>query len=83
MDGSADAERADADARHLRDLYGAGAEAWCASALAALPVSDERYRSIRMIAKALRWLPISREGEARTPSGPHLEQDATAPERRP
>jgi len=56
------AERAEFDARHLRDLYGARAEAWCASALDALPPGDPRRGSIRLIAKALHRLPASRAG---------------------
>jgi len=51
-----DAE-AEADARHLRDLYGARAEAWCAASLAALPPNDARRKSIRKIAAALRAAP--------------------------
>lgn len=64
-----DAARADADARHLRSLYGARAEAWCAVALGALPPGDPRRRSIRLIAKALRGLPAPEVGQA--PSSPH------------
>ena len=49
--------RVESDARHLRELYGAEAEAWCASALAALPAGDPRRRSIQLIAKALHHVP--------------------------
>ena len=60
------ARRAEADARHLRALYGAGAEAWCASALAALPAGDQRCKTIRRIAKALEAIPAASENEALT-----------------
>jgi len=60
------ARRAEADARHLRALYGAGAEAWCASALAALPTGDQRCKTIRRIAKALEAIPAASENEALT-----------------
>jgi len=59
----ANAASAKADARHLRDLYGPRAEAWCAGALGALPPGDPRHRSIRRIAKALRGLPASDESQ--------------------
>jgi hypothetical protein len=48
--------RARADARHLRDLYGDRAEAWCEGALAGLPRNDPRRRSVRLIVHALREL---------------------------
>ncbi len=51
------AASADADARHLRDIYGTRAEAWCAGALGALAAGDPRRRSIQRIAKALHGLP--------------------------
>jgi hypothetical protein len=66
------ARRAEADARHLRALYGAGAEAWCASALAMLTAGDRRCKSIRLIAKALRAIPVPNADEALTPSGANL-----------
>ena len=47
------ARQAKADARHLRDLYGDRAEAWCETMLASLPRGDARSRSVRKIAKAL------------------------------
>jgi len=62
-----DAQRAAADARHLRDLYGARAEAWCANALGALPPGDPRRRSIQLIAKALRGLPVADAGQGVPP----------------
>ena len=55
---SADADAARADARHLRQLYGARAEAWCEAALRALPAGDARRPSIRRIAKALHKVPV-------------------------
>ena len=45
--------QAEADARHLRERYGAKAEAWCEFALTALQPGDPQRRSIRLIAKAL------------------------------
>jgi hypothetical protein len=51
--------RAQADARRLRGLYGADAEAWCCDALAALPAGDARRGDVRRILKALRALPAS------------------------
>jgi hypothetical protein len=55
--------RARADARHLRDLYGDRAEAWCEGALAGLPRNDPRRRSVQLIAQALRELSAT-EGRA-------------------
>ena len=56
---SADADAAQADARHLRELYGVRAEAWCEAALRALPAGDARRPSIRRIAKALHGVPLA------------------------
>ena len=53
------AAAAQADARHLRDLHGARAEAWCKAALAALPPGDARRGSIRGIIRALRGIPVT------------------------
>ena len=47
----------DADARHLRGLYGPDAEAWCVGALAALPPGDPRRKVVRRIARALHRIP--------------------------
>ncbi len=63
-----DAARAESDARHLRELYGARAESWCAGALGALAPGDPRRRSIRLIARALRGLPATDASQG--PSSP-------------
>ena len=72
------ARRAEADARHLRALYGAGAEAWCASALATLPAGDQRCKSIRRIAKALRAMPAASANEASTAAAASLGRNRPA-----
>ncbi len=53
------ADRAKADALHLREQYGAQAEAWCEAALTAMPATDPRRKSIQNIAKALRLVPAA------------------------
>ncbi len=53
LDWLTGARQAKADARHLRDLYGDRAEAWCETMLASLPSNDARRGSVRKIAKAL------------------------------
>ena len=58
-----EAGKARADARHLRELYGERAEAWCAGVLSALPSGDARRRSIRRIAKALQGVPAGGAAE--------------------
>jgi hypothetical protein len=60
----ADAAAVEADAHHLRDLYGSGAEAWCAAALAALPAGDVRRESIQKIVRSLRGVPVADLSEA-------------------
>ena len=55
---------AGADARHLRDLHGARAEAWCKAMLAALPPGDARRGSIRAIVRALRHVPVPKASRA-------------------
>ena len=65
------AARAEADARHLRTLYGDQAEAWCAGALAALPPGDARRRSVKRIAKALSALTTDSAPAAPIWTSPH------------
>ncbi len=72
----ADAVSAEADARHLRELYGARAEAWCAGALGALAPGDPRRRSIRLIAKALRGLPAPDASQGPAPRGHVIEPES-------
>jgi hypothetical protein len=66
----ADTARAQADAEHLRNLYGPDAEAWCADALASVPFGDPRRGEILRIVKALRALPAANgKGRARAARG--------------
>ena len=67
MDWLTGARQAKADARHLRDLYGDRAEAWCETMLASLPRGDARRESVRKIAKALGAAPMG-TGQTRSPA---------------
>jgi len=77
----ASAVNAEADARHLRELYGPRAEAWCAGALGALAPGDPRRRSIRLIAKALRGLPVSDESRALSSPSTRFAEPGSLPRR--
>jgi hypothetical protein len=73
-----DGARAQADARRLRSHYGAEAEAWCAFAMAALPVGDPRRKAILRISKALQAMPCRAAPAEGAAAAPCAEQSRPA-----